>query len=115
MDWADEKVPESKPLNASPPPIALDGPPLVAFCIGRGALDPVEGGCAGVVDRDAFEEDEPVAASIENTSFWGLFACIGNVVVAIAPSLRGGSAGLGTPVEFQRSANASDMLVILGV
>ncbi len=56
------------------------------------------------------DEDEPATASMENTSFGGLrWDDMTGVATAIAPSFRGGSAGLETPVEFQRSAKASDI------
>ena len=64
----------------------------------------------GVAARDAWEDEELEAASIEKTSLAGFLgaAWIG-VEAAMAPSLRGASAGLDAPVEFQRSAKASDM------
>ena len=65
----------------------------------------------GVVARVLTDEDEPAAASIENTSFCGLrWADITGVAAAIAPSFRGASDGLEAPVEFQRSAKASDIV-----
>ena len=64
----------------------------------------------GVAARDACEDEEPAAASMEKTSLAGLLgaACAG-VEAAMAPSLRGASAGFAAPDELQRSAKASDM------
>ena len=60
--------------------------------------------------RDACDDEELAAESIEKTSLAGLLAAAGWMgEAARAPSLRGASAGLDVPDEFQRSAKASDM------
>ena len=103
--------PEKRSLKASPPE-------LVAFLIAvLPALDDVLipeavlGGCwpatyAGVFDRVL--DGELAAASIENTSFCGFRWP--EAAGEMAPSVRGGAAGFEGAVEFQRSANESDIV-----
>ena len=108
---ADAREPARRPLNASPPE-------LLDFCTGfalviedEPAAPTDRAACngpvaPGVPERDA--GDEPAGeASMENASFFG--ARDGGATEVSEPSLRGCSAGLLAPVEFQRSANESDM------
>lgn len=111
LDEADVNEPDRRPLNASPPR-------LLDFCTGFALVDtdvlaaPIDRAACngpvapGVPEREA--EDEPAGeARMENASFLG--AREGCAAGASEPSLRGCSAGLLGPVEFQRSANESDM------
>lgn len=98
---------ENRSLNASDAPLAVflrgwvAGFDVVDFCACWVAT------YDGVTDREL--EEELAAASRENTSFCGL-RCWPEPTGEMAPRVRGGSAGLVGAVEFQRSANESDML-----
>lgn len=108
---ADAREPARRPLNASPPEL-LDFCTGFAFVIEDEPAAPIDRAACngpvapGVPERDA--GDEPAGeASMENASFFG--ARDGGATEVSEPSLRGCSAGLLAPVEFQRSANESDM------
>ena len=108
---AEASEPARRPLNASPPRLA-DLSTGLALADEDDPVAPIERAACngpvapGVPERDAGDEAAG-EASMENASFFG--ARNGGTVGAREPSLRGCSAGLLAPVEFQRSAKESDM------
>lgn len=90
-----ERDPESSDENASPPAGAVE--------TGFGGE-----GAAGVIGRDEWFE-EPRVDNNEKPSYWGLLSVLPSDV---DPSLCGviGLLDMGAD-EFQRSANASDIIV----